>query len=110
MILDITNDKDRAKNFMRNYFKRVEYANSFFTSFKEGWKTDRGMIFIVFGAPDEVQVTGQQEIWNYKNPRQQFTFNKAGSVYSPEHYVLVRDKNYTENWYLTIDLWRKSRF
>ena len=110
MILDITNDKDRAKNFMRSYFKRVEYANLFFTSFKEGWKTDRGMIFIVFGAPDEVQVTGQQEIWSYKNPRQSFYFNKAGSVYSPDHFVLTRDSKFTENWYLTIDLWRKSRF
>lgn len=110
VILDITNDKERAKNFMRNYFKRVEFANTFFTSFKEGWKTDKGMIFIIFGAPDEVQITGQQEIWRYKNPRQSFTFNKAGSVYAPEHFVLVRDKNYTENWYLTIDLWRKSRF
>lgn len=110
VILDITNDKERAKNFMRNYFRRVEFANQFFTSYKEGWKTDRGMIFIVFGAPDEVMVNGQQEIWAYKNPRQQFAFTKAGSVYHPDHYVLIREKQYTEDWYLTVDLWRKSRF
>ncbi len=110
VILDITNDKERAKNFMRSYFKRVEYANFAFTSFKEGWKTDRGMIVIVFGAPDEVLINGQQEIWGYKNPRQQFFFNKAGSVYNPDYYVLIRDPKYTENWYMTIDLWRKSRF
>ena len=110
VILDITNDKERAKNFMRNYFRRVEYANQFFTSYKEGWKTDRGMIFIVFGAPDEVGVSGQQEIWAYKNPRIQFAFTKAGSVYHPDHFVLVRDKQYTEDWYVTVDLWRKSRF
>jgi GWxTD domain-containing protein len=60
VILGITNDKERAKTFMRNYFKRVEIANYLFTSFKEGWKTDRGMIFIIFGAPDEVQVNGGQ--------------------------------------------------
>ena len=110
IILDITSDKDRAVTFMRNYFKRVEYANLFFTSFKEGWKTDRGMIFIIFGAPDEVTFSGQQEKWGYKSPRQVFIFTKAGSVYSPEHYVLIRDSQYTENWYQTIDLWRKSRF
>jgi GWxTD domain-containing protein len=110
IILDITNDKERAKNFMRNFFKRVEIANLFFTSFKEGWKTDRGMIFIVFGAPDEIGVNGQQEIWAYKSPRQTFIFTKAGSVYNPDHYVLIRDSKYTEDWYLTIDLWRKSRF
>ena len=110
IILDITKDKDRARTFMRNYFKRVEFANLYFTSFKEGWKTDRGMILIIFGAPDFVQVDGQQEIWEYKNPKQQFYFTKAGSVYHPDHYVLVRDKDYSENWYSTIDLWRKSRF
>ncbi|MBY0433080.1 MAG: GWxTD domain-containing protein, partial [Cyclobacteriaceae bacterium] len=65
VVLEITGDKERAKNFMRNYFKRVEFANYFFTSYKEGWKTDRGMIFMVFGAPDEVLVNGQQEIWGY---------------------------------------------
>lgn len=110
IILDITRDKERARTFMRNYFKRVEYANYYFSSFKEGWKTDRGMIYIVFGPPSEVQVDGQEEIWGYKNPRQEFYFLKAGSVYDPDHAVLVREKKYSENWYLTIDLWRKSRF
>jgi GWxTD domain-containing protein len=110
VILDITGDKDRAKNFMRNYFKRVEFANQHFTSYKEGWKTDRGMVYIVFGAPDEVAMGGQQEYWVYRNLRQQFTFMKVGSVYHPDHFVLVRDKDYAENWYLTVDLWRKSRF
>lgn len=109
VILDITKDKDRARTFMRNYFKRIEYANFYFTSFKEGWKTDRGMIFAIFGRPDEVQVDGQYEVWSYKNPRQSFSFAKAGSVYHPDHSVLVREKGYTEYWYQTIDLWRKSR-
>ncbi len=110
IILEITKDKERAKTFMRSYFKRVEYANFYFTSFKEGWKTDRGMISIIFGQPDEVQVDGQYETWNYKNPRQSFSFSKAGSVYHPDHSVLVREKGYSEYWYQTIDLWRKSRF
>jgi len=110
VILGITGDKDRAKTFMRNFFKRVEYANAFFTSFKEGWKTDRGMVFIVFGAPDEVMLNGQQEVWSYRAANLRFTFNKAGSVYSPDHWVLIRDKDYAEYWYSTVDLWRKSRF
>jgi GWxTD domain-containing protein len=110
VILDITSDRERAKTFMKNYFKRVEFANQHFSSFKEGWKTDRGMVYIVFGAPDEVAMAGQQEYWVYRNLRQQFTFMKVGSVYHPDHFVLVRDKDYAENWYLTVDLWRKSRF
>jgi GWxTD domain-containing protein len=110
VILTITGDKDRAKTFMKNYFKRVEYANYFFTSYKEGWKTDRGMVFIVFGAPDEVSFNGQQETWQYKSVGLRFVFNKAGSVYGPDHSVLVRNKDYAETWYMTVDLWRKSRF
>ena len=110
VILTITGNPDRARTFMRNYFKRIEYANFYFTSFKEGWKTDRGMIFTIFGRPDEVEIDGGFEVWVYKNPKQAFSFARAGSVYHPDHSVLVRQKGYTENWYLTIDLWRKSRF
>jgi hypothetical protein len=53
---------------------------------------------------------GQYESWMYKNPNQSFNFAKAGSVYHPDHSVLVREKGYSEYWYQTIDLWRKSRF
>lgn len=110
VILDVTKDKDRARTFMRNYFRRIELANTYFTSFKEGWKTDRGMIFTIFGRPDEVSLDGGFEEWRFKNPKQSFRFARAGSVYHPDHSVLVRDRSYTEYWYLTIDLWRKSRF
>src|SRR5690606_16033435 len=44
VILSITKDAERAKTLMRNYFRRVEQANTYFSSYKEGWKTDRGMI------------------------------------------------------------------
>ena len=67
VILSITGDTERAKNFMRNYFRRVELANEFFTSYKEGWKTDRGMIYIIFGLPDQVFRFTDREVWTYKN-------------------------------------------
>ena len=110
VILDITRDKDRAKNFMRSYFRRVELTNLYFSSFKEGWKTDRGMIYLVFGVPDELGKNSGNEVWNYKSAGVRFTFVKSGSVYDPDNYVLLRDKRFTEPWFSTIDLWRKSRF
>jgi GWxTD domain-containing protein len=110
VILDITRDKERAKNFMRSYFKRVETANEYFSSFKEGWKMDRGMVYVVFGVPDELSKNGGNEVWNYKNANVRFTFVKSGSVYDPDNYVLLRDKRFMEPWSSTIDLWRKSRF
>ncbi len=110
VILDITGDAERAKNFMRSYFRRVEQANRLFTSYKEGWKTDRGMIYLIFGPPDEVSHTGSAEAWNYKNHKVRFTFVKSGTLYDPDNLVLVRDKRFAERWYYTIDLWRKSRY
>lgn len=109
-ILEITGDKDRAKNFIRSYFRRVELANQYFSSYKEGWKTDRGMIYIVFGLPNEVIYNGETEVWRYKNLDATFTFVKTGSIYGPEYFVLVRDKRFAEMWYTTIDLWRKARY
>lgn len=110
VILDITRDKERAKNFMRSYFRRVELSNLYFSSYKEGWKTDRGMIFLIFGLPDEVSRNGQNEVWYYKNYYTRFTFVRTGSIYDPSQYTLIRNTNYMETWFNTIDLWRKSRF
>ncbi len=110
VILDITRDTDRAKNFMRSYFKRVELTNLYFSAYKEGWKTDRGMLYLIFGLPDEVSRTGQNETWAYKDIKERFTFLKSGSIYEPQHFVLLRNSRFAANWYNTIDFWRKSRF
>jgi GWxTD domain-containing protein len=112
IILSITNDTDRAKKLFRNYFRRVELANQYFTSYKEGWKTDRGMIYIIFGLPDEVLKFSDREVWNYKNDQYKVTFNfaKSSSVFDPDNYVLIRDKKFQDTWYEVIDLWRNARF
>jgi GWxTD domain-containing protein len=110
VILDITKDKDRASQFMRSYYHRVEQANIYFSSYKEGWKTDRGMIYMIFGLPDEISVNDGNETWYYKTTRARFTFVKSGSVYDPENYILLRDERFQSTWFSTIDLWRKSRF
>ncbi len=111
VILSITGDVGRAKTFMRNYFKRVEIANQLFTSYKEGWKTDRGMIYIIFGLPDEVYAFTDREVWTYKKQFDiSFNFTKSSTIFDPDNYVLIRDKKYTEAWYEVIDLWRNARF
>lgn len=110
VILDITHDKDRAKNFMRSYFRKVELSDLYFSSYKEGWKTDRGMMYLIFGLPDEVSRTGPNEVWYYKNYKERFTFVRSGSVYDPGNVTLVRSSKFAELWYSTVDLWRKSQF
>ncbi len=48
---------------------------------KEGWKTDRGRVFIVFGPPDRVErgtpsryTQGDYEVWYYDELREKFVF------------------------------------
>jgi GWxTD domain-containing protein len=112
IILSITGNTERARIFMRNYFKRVELANHYFSSYKEGWKTDRGMVYIIYGIPDEVYLFENREVWEYKNDyvNQRFQFVKSSTLFDPENYVLIRDKKFAADWYAMIDLWRKARF
>lgn len=110
VILEITREKDRAKSLMRSYFQKVEQTNRLFTGHKEGWKTDQGMIYLIFGAPSEISRTTANEIWYYKSTQLKFVFYRRGSIYDPWSYFLQRSDSYTQEWYSTIDLWRKGRF
>jgi hypothetical protein len=97
---------------MRSYFKRVELANQFFSSFKEGWKTDRGMVYIIYGIPDEVYKFKDREVWKYKSStyKASFDFVRSGTLFDPDNYVLIRDNKFKETWYEVVDLWRNARF
>lgn len=113
IILSITGNAERAKFFIRNYFKRVELANRYFTSYKEGWKTDRGMIFIVLGIPAFVYKFNDREIWEYRtldNKKISFTFIRSSSVFDPDNYVLIRKASHQNIWLEAVDLNRNARF
>jgi GWxTD domain-containing protein len=49
---DPTPDTERNE-FREEHYRRIAYANDNFASGVPGWKTDRGMIYIKFGPPDE---------------------------------------------------------
>lgn len=112
VILSMVTDTGRARSLMRSYFRRVELANQYFTSYKEGWKTDRGMIYIIFGLPNEVFKFNDREVWNYKNDQftKRFNFSKSSSLFDPDNYILIRDEKFKDAWYEVIDLWRNARF
>jgi GWxTD domain-containing protein len=40
--------------FREEHYRRIAYANERYAAGKPGWKTDRGHIYIAFGAPDSV--------------------------------------------------------
>lgn len=57
-----------------NYFSRVEQANQKYSAMKkEGWKTDRGRVYLLYGEPSEIERFPNQldskpyEIWQYHN-------------------------------------------
>ncbi|RMF65447.1 MAG: GWxTD domain-containing protein, partial [Calditrichaeota bacterium] len=68
-------DPETPENEMRKeYFKRLEEANQKFRSFsREGWRTDRGRVYILYGPPDYIdrfhstEDTKPYEIWNYNH-------------------------------------------
>ena len=111
--LKIAGTKDKARRIIRNYYRNVELSNRLFTNYKAGWKTDKGMVHIVYGPPEEVYRNEFEEIWIYDRSenmaRLRFTFIKVKSIFTKDHYDLKRDRSYEKFWYRTIDLWRKGR-
>jgi GWxTD domain-containing protein len=48
-------DPDSADNtFKEEHYRRIAYANEHYSSGIPGWKADRGRIYIMWGAPDEI--------------------------------------------------------
>ena len=95
-----------------HYYTRVEVANELFTTSKEGWKSDRGMVYIVFGKPDEIYKASWGENWIYRdhfpNPPAEFHFNRTTHPWG-EDFTLVRDGSLQRLWYMAVGGWRSGR-
>ena len=65
---------------MDEYYRRVAFSIEAFTVVQSGWRTDRGMIYVLFGPPDEIQRGPFEidrkpyQIWEYYRLRKQFVF------------------------------------
>ncbi len=80
------------------FFRRVDFANRHFTvllSERDGWQTDRGRIYIIYGPPTEVEREPTQldnpayEIWYYRHLNRRFVFaDRTGTG----DYQLVRSE------------------
>jgi len=109
--LETGGNEERALELIKKYYGRVEYANRFFTSYKEGWKTDRGMIYIVFGEPQTVYRRGNIETWTYGEQGNRisltFDFIRAINPFSNEDFELQRQPDFKSPWYVAVDFWRR---
>ena len=63
--LKTSGSTERARELIKIYYNRVKYANEYFTSDREGWKTDRGMIYVLFGPPAKLYKSDNEEKWVY---------------------------------------------
>lgn len=111
--LELSGNKERARELIKQYYSRVQYANYYFTSYKEGWKTDRGMIYVVFGAPNYVSRNGNIESWTYgeqNNYRSlNFFFTKQEKSINENDYKLERNPLFKDEWMQAVDVWRQGR-
>jgi GWxTD domain-containing protein len=102
-------DDDPTQNIMKDkYQKNLKYVNqNYKTGKKEGWKTDRGRVYLMYDAPDEIERHPNEsdskpyEIWDYHNLEGgvQFVFiDKSGMG----DYILVHSTSRNEisdtNW------------
>lgn len=87
---------DGTNEVMEEYYNRVDYSNTHFKELVEGWRTDRGLIHIKYGPPDEIESHPFEleykahEIWYYYRQSKTFYFyDRKGTG----EYVLARSVN-----------------
>ena len=76
-----SNPADQYNPVFNLYYSRVALANANFTTYSlEGWRSDRGMVFIILGAPDNIErhpfeyYAKPYETWQYYNLNRSFIF------------------------------------
>lgn len=110
--LTLGGSNERAKELLKRYYGRVKEANKNYSSYTQGWKTDRGMIFIVFGSPVNIYRSRQDEVWVYGNEANpnslRLIFNKTDNPFSDNDFILERSQFYKENWYTAVEVWRQG--
>ena len=85
---------------IEEYYKRIDYANENFKAYQDGWLTDKGKVYVIFGAPMSIDRTNNSfadnrtfERWTYKNNRVIVFLDVSGfgdfRLYSPS---IITDK------------------
>ncbi len=114
---------EKARELIRIYYTRVLYANQYFTSYTEGWRTDRGMIYIIYGPPDKVYKSSDGESWGYRKPviksswgtryrvKEEylfFNFKKKQNIFTENEFYLSRSETLVTLWDQAIASWKKG--
>ena len=75
------NPASKRNEVMQEYYRRLITADSRFTNtFQKGWRTDMGMVYIIFGEPSNIDRhpfdldTKPYEVWQYYDINKEFVF------------------------------------
>jgi GWxTD domain-containing protein len=111
--LKFGNSVEKSRELIRIYYNRVVYSNLYFTANKEGWKTDQGMIFILFGPPSRIQMTGTGERWYYFAHRRsnpiEFRFDRKPDAFANQNLVWVKTTESQMFWNEAVRSWRNGK-
>lgn len=111
--LNCAGTPDKAREAISKYYNRVEEANNYFSSYLEGWKTDRGMIHVIFGPPSIIYKNNFSESWIYGEENNSisltFNFEKVYNPFTDNDYLLDRSAVYKTSWYRSVDIWREGK-
>ena len=114
---------EKSRELIRIYYTRALYANYYFTSYREGWRTDRGMIYMIYGPPDKLYKTTSEESWGYRRSEVKsswgtrykvkedylfFSFKKRENKFSDNDYSLNRSETVVSYWDKAVSNWRKG--
>lgn len=110
---DAAGSRDRAREAIASYYSRVESANRHFSSYTEGWKTDRGLVHIIFGTPSTIRLDANGETWTYGDETNLmslvFRFVRRSDPFSDNDLTLQRDPQLKSAWYRNVESWRNGR-
>ncbi len=111
--LEAAGNVNRARELIRVFYTRAMLANQYFISYTDGWKTDRGMIYIIFGLPTTIYKAPDIEQWIYGTPQSNkvlvFNFTKKNNPFTDNYYTYERNEAYKVSWLQAIDTWRNGR-
>jgi len=104
---------EKSRELIRIYYNRVIYSNLYFSSNKEGWKTDQGMVFILFGPPNRIQMTGSGESWYYYAKRKskivEYKFQREQDAFSDQNMIWQRSTDSQMYLNEAIRSWRNGK-
>ncbi|OQX96121.1 hypothetical protein B6I21_01855 [candidate division KSB1 bacterium 4572_119] len=81
--------ESKKNELLDEFNRRVEFSNNYFSVHAlkiEGWRTDRGKIYLKYGTPSEVERNMEQinlppfEIWYYHKHQRRFVFEDKSGV------------------------------